>query len=57
MVLKYGPNTDAAKAEWSEGTPHKLEAKVLSVVCGNTHLHWAVHNGVKDSFAPILFWR
>ena len=44
-------------AEWPEDVPSEYEDKVISVVCGNSHLHWAVHNGKKDGFSPILFWR
>jgi hypothetical protein len=45
------------EASWPEDAPHRLEENVMSVVCGNTHLHWAVHTGKKNDFAPILFWR
>lgn len=44
-------------ASWPADAPSKFEDKIISVVCGNSHLHWAVHNGKKDDFSPILFWR
>ena len=29
----------------------------MSIVCGNTHLHWALHLGIQGKFLPQLFWR
>jgi hypothetical protein len=46
-----------AIAEWPQDAPHPSEDSIMSVVCGNTHLHWAVHSGKADNFSPILFWR
>eukprot|EP00980_Cylindrotheca_fusiformis_P014090 scaffold3702_cov126-Cylindrotheca_fusiformis.AAC.2 len=40
------------EASWPEDAPHRLEEHVLTVVCGNTHLHWAVHMGKADRFTP-----
>lgn len=44
-------------AVWPDDVPSKYEDKVLSIICGNSHLHWAIHNGLSDNFSPILFWR
>lgn len=37
--------------------PHPDTQVFMSVICGNTHIRWAIHEGVKDSFYPSLFWR
>jgi hypothetical protein len=49
--------TKISKAVWPEAAPTKYEEKILSIVCGNSHLHWAVHEGYENDFLPILFWR
>mmetsp|Transcript_106478 Transcript_106478/g.159276 ORF Transcript_106478/g.159276 Transcript_106478/m.159276 type:complete len:667 (-) Transcript_106478:119-2119(-) len=58
MVEKTITETNGLSiAEWPIDAPHPSEEQVISVVCGNTHLHWSVHSGKADNFAPILFWR
>jgi hypothetical protein len=52
-----GQTKDLKTAEWPGDAPFKGEDSVISIICGNTHLHWAVHAGHDASFAPILFWR
>ena len=42
-------------AHWPEACPHPLETRFLSVVAGNTTLHWALHHPV--SYAPFCYWR
>lgn len=37
--------------------PHPQTKSVLSVVCGNSHYHWAIHEGYEVDFYPCLFWR
>ena len=44
-------------AEWPDDAPYHLEESILTVICGNSHLRWSMHSGLKDNFAPILFWR
>jgi hypothetical protein len=44
-------------ASWPQDAPNRHEEKIISIVCGNTHLHWAVHEGQLHDFVPILFWR
>jgi pantothenate kinase type III len=46
-----------ASASFPQDAPNRLEEKIISIVCGNTHLHWAVHEGQSSDFVPILFWR
>ena len=42
---------------WPASCPSKNEETVMSVVCGNTHLGWALHLGINGKFLPQLFWR
>ena len=47
--------------DWVDGgggsTPSKYEERILSIICGNTSLKWAIHQGLEGDFLPILFWR
>ena len=29
----------------------------ISVVCGNTRCHWAIHDSFAKDFYPLLFWK
>ena len=44
---------------WSTGgsSPSKYEERILYIICGNTSLKWAIHQGLEGDFLPILFWR
>jgi hypothetical protein len=44
-------------AQWPDALPHPHEEKIFSVVCGNTNIKWAVHEGVGMSFSPSCCWR
>ena len=44
-------------AKWPQDEPSIFEEKVVTVVCGNSNIHWAIHSGKTDKFTPILFWR
>ena len=58
MVEKtVSDKTEIPYATFPDDAPYPGEKSIMSVVCGNTHMHWAVHGGKKDKFAPILFWR
>jgi hypothetical protein len=52
-----GDETKISEAVWPEAAPTKYEEKILSIVCGNTNLHWAIHEGYENDFTPVLFWR
>ena len=42
-------------ATWPEALPSDEEPHVMSIVCGNSHLHWALHNNArKDELEPNL---
>ena len=42
-------------ATWPEALPSDEEPHVMSIVCGNSHLHWALHNDArKDELEPNL---
>jgi pantothenate kinase type III len=43
-------------AEWPRDAPTALERNVITIVCGNTRLHWALHEGCMNKFIPIMFW-
>ena len=44
-------------AEWPRDAPSALERKVITIVCGNSRLHWALHEGITNKFIPIMFWQ
>jgi pantothenate kinase type III len=37
--------------------PSPREDFIITISCGNTHLHWATHHGVNEDFNPKIFWR
>jgi len=43
-------------AEWPRDAPSALERNVITIVCGNSRLHWALHEGCMNKFIPIMFW-
>lgn len=46
--------------EWSnfpETNPHAHVEHVISIVCGNTRWHWALHDGYESEYFPTLFWK
>ena len=49
-------STTIPYAEWPRDAPSALERNVLTIVCGNTRLHWALHEGCVNKFIPIMFW-
>merc|ERR1712238_279197 len=49
MTIKY--------AEWPRDAPSALERKAITIVCGNSRLHWALHEGITNKFIPIMFWH
>jgi len=45
-------------ASWPSSLPEEDEEQLLSIVCGNSNLHWAIHHGPREAeLAPSLFWR
>jgi len=45
------------ETKWPDSIPGDNESNIVSVVCGNTHLKWSFHNGIKNDLKPALFWR
>ena len=42
-------------ATWPEALPADEESHVMSIVCGNSHLHWALHNDARgENLNPNL---
>ena len=42
-------------ATWPEALPSDEEAHIMSIVCGNSHLHWALHNDARgENLNPNL---
>jgi hypothetical protein len=35
-------------ATWPAAVPSDEEAHVMSIICGNSHLHWALHNDARE---------
>uniref|UniRef100_A0A7S2VDF8 Type III pantothenate kinase n=1 Tax=Entomoneis paludosa TaxID=265537 RepID=A0A7S2VDF8_9STRA len=42
---------------WPDANPHLEASNVISVVCGNSRYHWALHQGYEDDYYPTLFWK
>jgi hypothetical protein len=42
---------------WSKNAPSRFEDMLLTIVCGNSNFHWALHLGVDHKFVPSLFWK
>ncbi|KAG7374592.1 Baf family transcriptional acitvator [Nitzschia inconspicua] len=55
-VLKLKSIPPAAD-DWSRNAPSPFEDMLLTVVCGNSNYHWALHLGVTHKFVPSLFWN
>lgn len=51
------PRTVIDYAEWPRDAPSVLERNVITIICGNTRLHWALHEGCVNKFIPIMFWQ
>jgi len=45
------------ETKWPESLPHPHEEKIFSIICGNTHIKWAIHEGVSMAFSPTCCWR
>lgn len=52
MIKENLPET-----KWPESLPHPHEEKIFSIICGNTHIKWAIHEGVSMEFTPTCCWR
>jgi len=50
------PKTTLKYAEWPRDAPSGLERNIITIDCGNTRLHWALHEGSMNKFIPIIFW-
>ena len=37
-------------ATWPEALPADEESHVMSIICGNSHLHWALHNDTRGVY-------
>lgn len=42
---------------WPEAAPSTKEEMILTISCGNSHIHWAYHDGYHKKFVTQLFWR
>ena len=47
----------AAAENWTQHAPSRFEEMMLTIVCGNSNYHWALHMGVEHKFVPSLFWK
>lgn len=54
---KKKQKTGIEYAKWPRDAPSTLESKVITIVCGNSRLHWALHEGIRNKFIPIMFWQ
>jgi hypothetical protein len=49
--LEFSPTS------WPDSLPLQYEDKIFSVVCGNTHIKWCVHDSSATNFNPGCCWR
>jgi hypothetical protein len=44
---------------WPDACPTRYCTNhvLLTATVGNTHIHWAMHDGAETKFHPVLFWR
>jgi hypothetical protein len=42
---------------WSKNAPSRFEDMLLTIICGNSNFHWALHLGFDHKFVPTLFWK
>jgi len=45
------------KTKWPDAAPLEGEELIVSISCGNSHLHWATHYGDSEDYNPQIFWR
>lgn len=57
MTSLKDPKKTIDYAEWPRDAPSALERNIISVICGNSRLHWALHEGSFNKFIPIMFWH
>jgi len=51
------PRTTIDYAQFPRDTPSALEHNVITIICGNSRLHWTLHDGCLNKFRPIIFWH
>jgi hypothetical protein len=44
-------------AVFPDSLPHRKESFFLSIVIGQTHLHWAMHEGFDAECTASVFWK
>ena len=49
--------TTMPPSKWPKSLPHPESNYILSVVCGNSRFHWALHETSSNDFMPCLFWK
>ncbi|KAK1746380.1 putative pantothenate kinase, type III [Skeletonema marinoi] len=55
----------SSSSKWPDAAPPEGQQTILTISCGNSHIHWATHdissspnnNNNANEFAPSLFWR
>eukprot|EP00536_Pseudo-nitzschia_multiseries_P014641 jgi/Psemu1/291564/fgenesh1_pg.743_\ len=57
MEPNHHPKTTIDYAEWPRDAPSALERNIITIICGNSRLHWALHEGCLNKFIPIMFWH
>ena len=58
---------ESSSSKWPNAAPPEGQQTIITISCGNSHLHWATHdihhknnndnNNNNDLFSPTLFWR
>jgi len=56
LLPSHHPKTTIDYAEWPRDAPSVMERNIITIICGNTRLHWALHEGCMNKFMPIMFW-
>ncbi|KAL9191506.1 hypothetical protein ACHAXT_001212 [Thalassiosira profunda] len=53
----YKPPPPPPTTNFPDSAPLEGEEMILSISCGNSHLHWATHFGEAEDYNPQIFWR
>ncbi|KAL7576518.1 hypothetical protein ACA910_018017 [Epithemia clementina (nom. ined.)] len=44
-------------SSWPASCAHPEATNIVSVVCGNSRLHWSIHEGFESEFTSSIFWK
>eukprot|EP00523_Entomoneis_sp_CCMP467_P004073 CAMPEP_0168750070 /NCGR_PEP_ID=MMETSP0724-20121128/17062_1 /TAXON_ID=265536 /ORGANISM="Amphiprora sp., Strain CCMP467" /LENGTH=606 /DNA_ID=CAMNT_0008798039 /DNA_START=31 /DNA_END=1851 /DNA_ORIENTATION=- len=56
-IVSYSPHDALETSDFPASNAHLDATNVISIVCGNSRYHWALHGGYDDEYFPNLFWK